>query len=49
MSWRTVVITKRSKLDLQLGRMVVRSDDTVKISLNEISTLIIENLGRAFS
>lgn len=43
MSWRTVVITKRSKLDLQLGRMVVRSDDTVKISLNEISTLIIES------
>lgn len=43
MSWRVVVITKRAKLDLQLGRMVVRSDETVKIILSEISTILIES------
>ena len=43
MSWRVVVITKRAKLDLQLGKMVVRSDETVRIVLSEISTIIIES------
>ena len=43
MSWHVVVITKRAKLDLQLGKMVVRSDETVKIVLSEISTIIIES------
>lgn len=43
MSWRVVVITKRAKLDLQLGKMVVRSDETVKIVLSEIFTILIES------
>ena len=43
MSWRTIVITKRAKLDLQLGYMVVRSDDITKISLNEIAMVLIES------
>lgn len=43
MSWRVIVITKRAKLDLQLGKMVVRSDETVKIVLSEISTILIES------
>lgn len=43
MSWRVVVITKRAKLDFQLGKMVVRSDETVRIVLSEISTIIIES------
>ena len=43
MSWRTVVITKRAKLDLEIGYMVVRSSDTVKIHLSELSTVIIES------
>ena len=44
MSWRIVVISKRAKLDLQLGQVVVRSDDvTTKIILSEISTLLIES------
>lgn len=42
MSWRTVVITKTSKLDYSLGYMVVRDvDNTVKIHISEISILII--------
>lgn len=43
MSWRTVVISKRAKLDLQLGFLVVRGEDTVKIHLGEIGLLLIEN------
>ena len=43
MSWRIVVISKRAKLDYQLGYMVVRSEETTKIHLGEISTLLIES------
>ena len=43
MSWRIVVISKRAKLDLQLGKMVVRSDEITKVILSEISTIIIES------
>ena len=43
MCWRIIVISKRSKLDLQLGKMVVRSDEITKIVLSEISTIIIES------
>jgi len=43
MSWRIVVITKRAKLDLKLNYLVIRSDETTKIFLGEISTLIIES------
>ena len=43
MSWRTVVISKRAELDLQLGFLVVRGEDTVKIHLGEIGLLLIEN------
>lgn len=43
MSWRIVVITKVAKLDLQLGFLVVRGEETIKVHLSEIGTLIIEN------
>lgn len=43
MSWRTVVITKRAKLDYQLGYMVVRREEITKIHLGEISTILIES------
>lgn len=44
MHWRTVVISKPSKLDLRLGYMVVRdSERTVRVHLHEISVLLIEN------
>ena len=43
MSWRTIVISKRAKLDLQLGDMVVRSEEVTKIVLSEISTILIES------
>ncbi|MCM1251631.1 MAG: type II CRISPR-associated endonuclease Cas1 [Clostridium sp.] len=43
MSWRIVVISKRAKLDYQLGYMVVRSDEITKIHLGEISTILVES------
>lgn len=44
MSWRTVIISNRAKLDMKTGYLVVRSEDLVKkIHLDEISALIIEN------
>ncbi len=44
MSWRTVVITKTSKLDYSLGAMIVRDvESTVRVHLSEISILIIES------
>lgn len=43
MSWRTVVITSRTKLDLQMGYLVVRGETTVKIHVGEIGMLLIES------
>ena len=43
MSWRIVVISKRAKLDYQLGDLVVRNESVTKIHLGEISTLMIES------
>jgi len=43
MSWRTVVIANRCKLDLKMGYMVIRGEETKRIFLDEISVLIIEN------
>lgn len=43
MSWQTIVITKRAKLDLQLGFMVVRGEHTTKVALNEIAVVLIES------
>lgn len=44
MSWRTVVIRSRAKLDYKMNYMVVRKlDETNKIFIDEIHTLIIES------
>lgn len=43
MSWRTVVISSRCKLDLKMGYMVVRGDEMRRIYLDEIALLLIEN------
>lgn len=42
MSWRTVVISSSAKLDYQMGFMVVRSKETTKIHISEISVVIFE-------
>lgn len=42
MSWRTIVISECAKLDYQMGFLVVRRSETIKIHLSEISMVIIE-------
>lgn len=43
MSWRTVVISSRCKLDTKMGYLVIRGEDTRRIFLDEIAMLLIEN------
>jgi CRISPR-associated endonuclease Cas1 subtype II len=43
MSWRTVVIASRCKLDYKMGFLVVRAEETKRIFLDEIAVLLIEN------
>lgn len=43
MSWRTIVISENAKLDYQIGFLVVRGKETIKVHLNEIGMLIIES------
>ena len=43
MSWRTVVISSRCKLDTKMGYMVVRAEEHHRIFLDEIAVVIIEN------
>lgn len=43
MTWRTVLLTKDSKLSLRMNHLVIKSDSTVTIPLTEIGQLIIEN------
>ncbi len=43
MSWRTVVITKRCKLDYKMGYLVIRDEETKRIFLDEIAILMLEN------
>lgn len=43
MSWRVVVISNRCKLDYSMNYMVIRGQETQRLFLDEIHTLIIEN------
>lgn len=43
MSWRTVIIESQAKLDYKMGYMVVRNEDTKRILVGEIETLVLEN------
>lgn len=43
MSWRTVVISNRCKLDLSMGYMVVRGEETKRVFIDEIASVIIED------
>ena len=43
MSWRTVIIEGRCKLDYRMGYMVVRSAEIRRVFLVEIAVLVIEN------
>lgn len=43
MTWRTVVVSSNSKLDLRLNYLVIRNSEIRKVHLSEISVLIIES------
>lgn len=43
MSWRTIVISNRCKLDYRMGYMVVRGEEITKVFLDEVAILLIEN------
>lgn len=49
MSWRIVVISSRCKLDLKMGFMVARGEETKRIFLDEIAVLMIENPSVSFT
>lgn len=42
MGWRTVIISNSAKLDYQMGNMIVRRDETIRVHIDEIAVLIIE-------
>ena len=41
MSWRTVIISSTAKLDYQMGYLVIRKEEAIKIHLSEIEILMI--------
>lgn len=43
MSFRTVIITKESKLSLRMNQLIVKNDNLSRIPLNEITCLVIEH------
>ena len=43
MSWRTVVISSRCKLDLRMGCMVIRGDEVRRVNLDEVSLILVES------
>ena len=43
MSWRTVVISSRCKLDTKMGYMVIRAEEVRRIFMDVIAVVIIEN------
>ena len=49
MSWRTIVVSNTAKLDYQLGFMVIRGEETVKIHINEIEMVIVESTAVSFT
>lgn len=49
MSWRTVIIEGRCKLDFRMGYLVVRSSEVRRVFLDEIAVLVIENPAVSFT
>lgn len=43
MSWRSVIISRRCKLDYKMGYLVIRGEDTKRVYLDEIAILVLEN------
>lgn len=42
MSWRTVIVSRQAKLDYKMGYLVVRSEETCRVLIDEIAVLLLE-------
>lgn len=49
MSWRTVIISRRCKLDYKTGYLVIRSENVQRVYLDEVALLMIENPAVSFT
>lgn len=49
MSWRTIVIAHRAKVEYSMGYMVVREKETYRIFMDEIGTILISTPAVAFT
>ena len=49
MSWRTIIISTRCKLDYKMGYMYVRAEEIKKVFLDEVAILMIENPAVSFT
>jgi CRISPR-associated endonuclease Cas1 subtype II len=49
MSWRVVVVSQRCKLEYKLGYLICRGEQTKKVFIEEISTLIVESTAVAIT
>lgn len=49
MSWRVVVVSQRCKLEYKLGYLICRGEQTKKVFIEEISTLIVESTAVALT
>jgi len=49
MSWRTLIISKRCKLDYKMGYMVIRGTETKRVFMDELAVVIIENPAVSFT
>lgn len=43
MGFRTIAITKRAKLNLTMGFLEIRGDQNIKVYLDDIDILVIDN------
>ncbi len=43
MSWRTIIVSQRAKLDYKMGYMVVRAKETTRVFLDEVAIILIED------
>lgn len=43
MSWRTIVVTKRAKLEYKMNYLVVREKETKRVFLDDISMIVVES------
>ena len=49
MSWRTVVLTNRAKVEYSMGYMVIREKEVHRVFMDEIGTILVATPAAAFT